>query len=115
MAEPLTDAWIEALADAARGRTVSTGITLVLEYRVVDGPAWHLTVAHGEIRVDAGPAEAPDVSFQAERSTALAMADGSLDPLRAVIDGDLLLLGDPRTLVANRDVLDDLGDLFASC
>ena len=115
MVEPLTNAWIEALAEAALGRAVSTGIALVLEYRVVDGPTWYLTVADGRVRVDAGPAEAADVSFHAGRATALAMADGSLDPLRAVIDGDLILHGDPRTLIAAGHVLDDLGDLFASC
>ena len=115
MPEPLTDAWIEALAEAADGRTVSTGLALVLEYRVVDGPTWHLAVADGRVSVVAGSAETPDVSFHAERATALAMADGSLDPLRAVIDGDLVLHGDPRTLVAARELLDDLGDLFAGC
>ena len=115
MVEPLTDAWIAALAEAALRRTVSTEITLVLEYRVVDGPTWHLTVTDGEVRVEAGPAEAADMSFHAERATALAMADGSLDPLRAVIDGDLLLHGDPRKLVAAHHVLHDLVDLFASC
>ena len=75
-----------------------------------------LTVRHA---LDQGKLEKEtkrlEQKIQTERSTALAMADGSLDPLRAVIDGDLLLHGDPRTLVANRDVLDDLGDLFASC
>ena len=62
-----------------------------------------------------GAADDPDVSFHADWATALAMADGSLDPLRAVIDGDLLLHGDPRSLVMARDLLDDVGDLFANC
>ncbi len=113
--EPLTEAWIEAMAEAAAGRTVADGVSLVLEYRVTGGPTWHLAVADGTIRVATGSADAPDVSFHAERATALAMADGSLDPLRAVIDGDLLLHGDPRSLVTARDLLADVGNLFSNC
>jgi len=113
--EPLTEAWIEAMAEVAAGRTVADGVFLVLEYQVTGGPTWHLTVADGTIRVATGAAEAPDMSFHAEWATALAMADGSLDPLRAVIDGDLLLHGDPRSLVMARDLLDDVGDLFSNC
>lgn len=113
--EPLTEAWIEAMAEIAASRTVADGVSLVLEYRVTGGPTWHLAVAAGKIRVVTGAADAPDVSFHADWATALAMADGSLDPLRAVIDGDLLLHGDPRSLVMARDLLDDVGDLFANC
>ena len=113
MPEPLTDAWIEAMSRAAASRTVADGVSLVLEYRVAGGPTWHLAVDGGAVRVASGPADEPDVSFHATRATALAMADGSLDPLRAVIDGDLLLHGDPRSLVAARDLLDDVGDLFS--
>jgi predicted lipid carrier protein YhbT len=94
---------------------VADGVSLVLEYRVIGGPTWHLAVADGTIRVATGSAEAPDMSFHAEWATALAMADGSLDPLQAVIDGDLLLHGDPRSLVTARDLLDDVGDLFSNC
>jgi len=113
--EPLTEAWIEAMAEIAVGLKVSDGVALVLEYRVAGGPTWHLAVADGTIRVVTGAANAPDVSFHAGWATALAIADGSLDPLRAVIDGDLLLHGDPRSLVMARDLLNDVGDLFANC
>ena len=113
--EPLTEAWIEAMAEVAAGRTVADGVSLVLEYRVAGGPTWHLAVADGTIRVVSGAADAPDVSFHAEWATALAIADGSLDPLRAVIAGGLLLNGAPRSLVMARDLLDDVGDLFSNC
>ena len=114
MAQPLTKEWIEALAEAAHGRFVAEGIALVLEYQVVDGPTWPLVVANGTVQVQFGPAQTPDVSFHTQRSTALAMANGSLDPLKAVIDGDLILQGDPRKLVAAKNLLEDLGDLLAS-
>ena len=86
----------------------------MLEYQVADGPTWHLAVADGTVQVQFGPAETPDVSFHTQRATALAMADGSLDPLKAVIDGDLILRGDPRTLVTAKNLLEDLGNLLAS-
>lgn len=113
MVEPLTDAWIEALVDAADGRTAPDNIKLTVEYKVDNGPSWHLVVANGFVRVAPGIAEAPDLTFQADRTTALALTAGALDPLRAVIDGELVIHGDPRTLVSARGVLDDLGDMFA--
>lgn len=111
MVEPFTDAWIEAMAAAAGDRAVSDDVSLVVEYRIDDGPTWHLVVADGSVRVVAGPADQPDAGFRTDRTTALALADGSRDPLRAVIDGDLTIHGDPRTLVAARGLLDDLGGL----
>ncbi|MEC8999639.1 MAG: SCP2 sterol-binding domain-containing protein [Actinomycetota bacterium] len=113
MVEPLTDGWIEALAAAAHGRNVPNDVSLVVEYRVDDGPTWHLVVADGAARVVAGPANEPDAAFRTDRTTALALTDGSMDPLRAVINGDLAIHGDPRALVAAQGLLDDLGGLLA--
>ncbi len=109
--EPFTEAWIEAMAAVARDRTVPADVSLVVEYRIEDGPTWHLVVAEGTVRVVAGPADDPDAGFRTDRTTAAALADGSRDPLRAVIDGDLAMSGDPRALVAARGILDDLGGL----
>jgi len=111
--EPFTEAWIEAMAAAARDRAVPDEVSLVVEYRITDGPTWHLVVADGSVRVVSGPAHRPDAGFRTDRATALALNDGSLDPLRAVIDGNLAIHGDPRTLVAARGLLDDLGGLGA--
>ena len=111
--EPFTEAWIAAMAAAASDRPVPDDVSLVVEYRIADGPTWHLVVADGSVRVVSGPADHPDASFRTDRATALALTDGSRDPLRAIIDGDLAIHGDPQTLVAARGLLDDLGGLGA--
>ena len=117
MAEPLSDTWIAALDDAAAGhaglREAAATMNLVLEYLTSGGPTWHVVFDHGSVRVIAGPADHPDLRFTTDPATARALAAGTLDPLRAVIDGDLTLSGDPRLLVEQRAVLDGLGDVFA--
>ena len=117
MAEPLSDSWIAALDDAAAGHTglqeATATMALVLEYSTSGGPTWHVVFDHGSVRVVAGPADHPDLRFATDPSTARALAAGTLDPLRAMIDGDLTLGGDPRLLVEHRAVFDGLGDVFA--
>jgi len=116
--EPLTEAWIEAMDAAASthdGLLAATAdMALTIEYRVVDGNTWHVRLEGGAARVVSGPADEPDLSFTTGPATAAAIADGTLDPLRAVIDGDVLLSGDPRVLVEHRAILDGLGDVFAA-
>ena len=117
MAEPLSDAWIAALDNAAAEhlglQEAAAAMALVLEYSTSGGPSWHVVFDHGSVRVVAGPADHPDLRFTTDPATARALAAGTLDPLRAVIDGDLTLVGDPRLLVEHRAVFDDLGDVFA--
>ena len=117
MAEPLSDAWIAALDNAAAEhlglQEAAAAMALVLEYSTSGGPSWHVVFDHGAVRVVAGPADHPDLRFATDPATARALAAGTLDPLRAVIDGDLTLVGDPRLLVEHRAVFDDLGDVFA--
>ena len=117
MAEPLSDTWIAALDDAAAGhaglRKAAATMNLVLEYLTSGGPTWHVVFDHGSVRVIAGPTDHPDLRFTTDPATARALAAGTLDPLRAVIDGDLTLSGDPRLLVEHRAVFDGLDDVFA--
>ena len=115
----LSDAWIAALNEAAASHQVlqaaAVGTSLVLEYRVrSDPPAfWHITLNQGKVRVRAGPAKEPDAWFETRPAAARALFDGSLDPLRAVIDGKLSIGGDPRRLLDHREILDGIGDVFA--
>ena len=115
----LSEAWIAALDEVAashRGlQAAAVGITLVVEYRVASDPPalWHITLNQGKVRVTAGPADEPDAWFEARPAAARALFDGSLDPLRAVIDGDLSIGGDPRRLLDDREILDGIGDVFA--
>ena len=115
----LSDAWIAALDEAAashRGlQAAAVGTALVVEYRVASDPPalWHITLNQGTVRVKVGPADEPDAWFEAQPAAARALFDGSLDPLRAVIDGDLSIGGDPQRLVEHREILDGIGDVFA--
>ena len=115
----LSDAWVAALDEVAanhRGlQAAAVGTTLVVEYRVASDPPalWHITLNQGEVGVKAGPADKPNTWFEARPAAAQALLDGSLDPLRAVIDGDLSIGGDPRRLLDYREILDGIGDVFA--
>ena len=114
---PFSDAWLTALDEAACAhaalRDMASLITLRLEYRVSDGPTWHITIGDGEARVRPGPAVEPDVTFSTDRVTATGLMTGAIDPLDAVITGDLSIGGDPRPLVEHHDLLSTLGDVFA--
>jgi len=115
----LSEAWVAALDEVATGhrglQAAAVGTTLVVEYRVASDPPalWHITLNQGEVRVKAGPADEPNAWFEARPAAARALFDGSLDPLRAVIDGDLSIGGDPRRLLDHREILDGIGDIFA--
>ena len=115
----LSDAWIAALDEVAashRGlQAAAVDTTLVVEYKGASNPPsiWYITLNQGEVRVKAGAANEPDAWFEVRPAAARAMFDGSLDPLRAVIDGDLSIGGDPRRLLDHRKILDGIGDVFA--
>ncbi len=115
---PFSDAWIAALDEAARAHDtlcdMASTVTLSLEYRVADGPIWHITLADGEARVRTGSATEPTVTFSTDRATALGMMNGYIDPLDAVITGGLSMSGDPRPLVEHHAVLVTLGDVFGA-
>ena len=119
MAEFLSPEWISALDEAATThlglKEVSLNKDLVLGYRITDGPSWRLAIGDGEVRVHSGTDEAENVWFTTSRSTALDIATGTMDPLEAIIAGQLEIGGDPRLLVDNHDVFKGLGDVFASC
>ena len=115
----LSDAWIAALDEVAAShpglQAAAVETTLVVEYQVASDPPalWHITLTQGKVRIKAGPADEPDAWFEARPAAARALFDGSLDPLRAVIDGDLSIGGDPRRLLDHREILDGIGDGFA--
>lgn len=115
----LSNAWITALDKAAAShrdlRIAAADTTLVVEYRVMSDPPalWHIILEQGTVRVRAGPADKPDAWFEAEPAAARALFDGGLDPLHAVIGGDLSMGGDLRQLLDHREIIDGIGDIFA--
>ena len=119
MAEFLSSEWISALNEAAVSHSglkeISLTTEITLSYRITEGPSWGLTVNKGKVSVYSGTDDAENVWFTTNRSTALKIANGTEDPLEAIIAGKLEIGGDPRVLVEQHDLFKGLGDVFASC
>lgn len=114
----LSDEWLAALDAAARGRVVPEddpldGVRVTIEQVVREGRRWRLHVDDGSMWVEADPegGEA-DVRLTSDRATATAIAAGRRAALDAFISGDLVIGGDVRALLDNREALEALGDLF---
>ena len=119
MAEPLTSAWVSALAAAAQGATAPAGIELVVQQVVVDADggeelAYAVRIGGGTVAVTEGRADDADVTFTQDRDTAVAIAAGELSAQAAFLAGRLRVGGDLRAALANARELAALGDVFAS-
>jgi|TARA_B100001971_G_scaffold59833_1_gene54892 putative sterol carrier protein len=114
----LSPEWTAALNEAAAlhpGFSAGVGdLPVTIGYLITDGPSWYIVIGTDRIRVLPGSVSSPDVSFSTDAATATEIYEGRIDPLRAVVDGALEIGGDPRLLMANRDVLEAMGDLFAA-
>jgi hypothetical protein len=109
--ERFSSEWIEALDDAARG--VPGGEETFVIQQVVDDVAWHVVLDASGVRVHAGQAEAPDVTFRQDRATADAIAAGELSAASALTSGRLTVRGATSRLAEHRDVLAQLDEAFA--
>ena len=114
----MSDEWFDALDQAARRAEVDPAlddVSLTIEQRIEDGPAWRLVIDGGTVRVtrrvDEGDA---DVRFTSSRTTARSMARGERSALEAFIAGELRVGGDIGTLLDHRVAIETLGDVFAS-
>jgi putative sterol carrier protein len=119
VAEPLTSAWVSALAAAAQGATAPEGIELVVQQVVVDADggeelAYAVRIGGGTVAVVEGRAADADLTFTQDRDTAVAIAAGELSAQAAFLAGRLRVGGDLRAALANARELAALGDVFAS-
>jgi putative sterol carrier protein len=119
VAEPLTSAWVSALAAAAQGATAPAGIELVVQQVVVDADgeeelAYAVRIGGGTVAVTEGRADDADVTFTQDRDTATAIAAGELSAQAAFLAGRLRVGGDLRAALDNARELAALGDVFAS-
>lgn len=115
----LSPDWVDALDRAARDSTELAEATadaeLVIEQRVEpDVATYHITIDHGRVRVQAGPAAAPSLRFTEDVDTARAIAAGTESAQRAFMTGRLKVGGDIAQLLRHQSVLPALGDVFAS-
>lgn len=119
MAEFLTQAWIDALDEAGRAVAAPGELRLVVQQVVtaVDAGAdvaYVVEIRDGGMRVRSGRAHDPDVSFQQDRSTAAAIAQGALSAQVAFMDGRLRLGGDLRSVLDHASDLAVIDDVFAA-
>lgn len=116
----LSDAWVDALDDAARAHAgVSpTGGPVVVQ-QTVSGTPWgevtyRIEVRDGTVAVRHGPVLDPTVTLTTDAATAAAIAQGELAAQQAFMEGRLRIGGNVGALLAHQEVLADLGDLFAA-
>lgn len=119
--EFLSDEWVDALDAAARRHADvgerAAGPPLVIQQTVVDTRwgevSYRLEVRDGEVAVRHGAVLDPTVSLTTDTATAAAIARGELAAQQAFMQGRLRIGGNVGALLAQQQVLADLGDLFA--
>lgn len=120
MAQYLSDEWIDELdraacADASLAEA-TRHLALVIQQEIVGGPcgdiAFHVDIDHGTVRVRSGAAGHPDVTFQQDHATAVAVGTGDLSAQTAFMIGKLRVRGDVETLMRHQDAFDGVDDVF---
>jgi hypothetical protein len=111
----LSDEWVEALDRAApHGPGTHPELDgLVVEYDV-EGFRYHVVFSPDGVRVRAGAADDPTVTFRCDRPTATAIARGEVSAQRAFMAGRLRLGGDVTALLRAHAGIGALPDLFAA-
>jgi len=108
----LTPEWIDAVASAAGDLEGPVGVRLTVQQRVTGGPdgdvSYHMVVEEGKVAVRAGEAAAPDVVFEQDHATAVAVARGELAAQAAFMSGRLRVHGDVQRLIDDKDALTGL-------
>jgi putative sterol carrier protein len=118
----LSEEWVAALHDAAADddalRALTASLSLTVEQEVTGGPSgdvrYHVVIDHGRVAVIPGPADEPTVRFSQDHETASSIALGHGSAQRAFMTGRLRVGGDLRMLLAHREVLAQLHDVFAT-
>ncbi|MFL3012849.1 MAG: SCP2 sterol-binding domain-containing protein [Acidimicrobiales bacterium] len=114
----LSEEWIEELNNIAQShkglKEATTEIELVVEYRVVEEETfvWQINIDKGVIEIYVGNKHEPDVWFETDRSVAISLFEGTINPLNAVIEGTMQIGGDPRELIEASGMFEQLEDVF---
>jgi putative sterol carrier protein len=114
--------WIDALSTEIAGseamRAAAEGRTIGVTQAVTGGPegdvVYHLQVADGQARFEAGPAWPEDVRMEQDWETAVAVATGDLNAQEAFLTGRIRLSGDQQKLIAAMPIFAALDSVFAN-
>lgn len=115
MAEFLSDAWIADLDEAGRATEAPAELQVVVQQVVLDDGrevTYAVRVADGRVRVTAGRAERPDVTFTQSRAVAAAIARGERSAQAAFLAGDLRVGGDLTAVLEGSRALAAIADVF---
>lgn len=113
MAQFLSPEWIDDLRRAVAGDEdlagLASGPGLILQQVVDRGgggeASWALRMADGQVAVEPGRTERPDVTLVEDEVTALAMARGELTAQAALLGGHIRVEGDTSALVRSQEAL----------
>lgn len=105
------------MAEAARVAQVDEGLSLCVQQVVTDVPdaddmTWVVELGGGKVRVTAGRAETPDLTFTQDHATAVAIHRGELSAQAAFVAGRLRVEGDVQAAAAQAGALAALDDIF---
>ena len=117
MAAFLSDAWLDELEAAARAARLPLDLRLTIQQVILGegGPdvVYAIRIADGTASVTAGAVGDADVTFTQDRTTAEAIARGTLSAQAAFLAGRLRVAGDLRGALQRAGELVDIGDVFA--
>src|SRR5947207_4842274 len=103
-------------ADAALA-TAAADVRVTVQQMVTGGPdgdvAYHVDIDHGAVRVTAGEADEPTVTFIQSWDTAAAIARGELSAQGAFMTGLIRVRGDLPKLVEHGSVFGGVDDVLA--
>ncbi len=104
--------WFDRLVVRAAGVATSIDPPVVLEQVIANAPdgsmhRWHFVIGSG-VRVVAGAAAEPTITFRCEWPTAVALARGTTNAQRAISAGQLHIGGDLESLVTVAPLLAEL-------
>ena len=115
MVERFSPEWVDALDSAVRDLPAADSAFVVQQVVTEDGReiAWHLVLGTDRVRVLAGRADSPDVTFTQDRATADAIADGALSAGAALTSGRLTVRGATARLTEHREALARIDEALA--
>lgn len=115
----LSPEWIRELDKAARASEALTSSAeargIVIEQRVIGAPSGEITyhlVLGTDARVEAGPADTPDVVLVTDYETAFELQSGVLNAQRAIAAGRMKIQGHVGVLLQHAEALRAFGDVF---
>ena len=102
--EAFRPSWLALSLKATFRADLARGVRETYEYRVGD-ETFHARIDDGTLEIVQGPAAAPDLVFETDPDTFVAIGSGALDPVEAATTGRLRAQGPPETLLRSVELL----------